>query len=108
MRACGGISNARISSRPSLPAGPSGEYSLSMQNSARCVLPVTSISRLRSSRSTSHGGHAPSAIFLSSSRNAISISYTESLRASSMRGAWLVGPMNSPENRYDSDGWLCQ
>ena len=37
--------------------GPSGEYSLSMQNSARCVLPVTSISRLRNSRSTSHGGH---------------------------------------------------
>jgi hypothetical protein len=20
----------------------------------------------------------------------------------------LVGPMNRPENRYDSDGWLCQ
>ena len=33
----------------------SGEYSLSMQNSARCVLPVTSISRLRNRRSTSHG-----------------------------------------------------
>ena len=35
----------------------SGEYSLSMQNSARCVLPVTSISRWRKTRSTSHGGH---------------------------------------------------
>ena len=34
----------------------SGEYSLSMQNSARCVLPVTSTSRLRKTRSTSHGG----------------------------------------------------
>ena len=56
MRACGGISKARISSRPSRPVGPSGEYSLSMQNSARWVLPVTSISRLRSSRSISHGG----------------------------------------------------
>ena len=22
-----------------------------------------------------------------------------------MRGAWLVGPMNRPEKRYDSDGW---
>ena len=42
----------------SRPVGPSGEYSLSMQNSARCVLPVTSISRLRNSRSTSHGGHS--------------------------------------------------
>ena len=21
-----------------------------------------------------------------------------------MRGAWLVGPMNRPENRYESDG----
>jgi hypothetical protein len=29
----------------------------------------------------------------------VSISYTESLRASSMRGAWLVGPMKRPENR---------
>ncbi|MNT08795.1 hypothetical protein D3C72_1435490 [compost metagenome] len=25
-----------------------------------------------------------------------------------MRGAWLVGPMNKPENRYDKDGWLTQ
>ena len=25
-------------------------------------------------------------------------------RASSVRGAWLVGPMNRPENRYDSAG----
>ena len=56
MRACGGISKARISSSPSRPVALSGEYSLSMQNSARCVLPVTSISRLRSMRSTSHGG----------------------------------------------------
>ena len=56
MRACGGISKARISSRPSRPAAPSGEYSLSMQNSARWVLPVTSISRLRSRRSINQGG----------------------------------------------------
>ena len=56
MRECGGISKARISSRPSRPVGPSGEYSLSMQNSARCVLPVTSMSRLRSRPSISHGG----------------------------------------------------
>ena len=34
----------------------SGEYSLSMQNSARCVLPVTSTSRCRKTRSTSQGG----------------------------------------------------
>ena len=27
-----------------------------------------------------------------------------SSRASSTRGAWLVGPMNMPEKRYDSDG----
>ena len=32
-----------------------------MQNSARCVLPVTSTSRLRKTRSTSHGGHSPCA-----------------------------------------------
>ena len=25
-----------------------------------------------------------------------------------MRGCWLVGPMKSPENKYESDGWFCQ
>ena len=60
MRALGGISKPRNSTRPSRPVGPSGENSLSMQISERCVLPVTSISRLRNSRSTSHGsGAAP-------------------------------------------------
>jgi hypothetical protein len=39
--ACGGISKPRNSSRPRRPVAPSGEYSLSMQNSARCVLPVS-------------------------------------------------------------------
>ena len=28
------------------------------------------------------------------------------MRPSSMRGAWLVGPMNIPENRYESDGMI--
>ena len=37
-------------------SGPSGENSLSMQISVRWVLPVTSTSRLRNSRSTSQGG----------------------------------------------------
>ena len=37
-------------------------------------------------------------------RNAISSSSMLSWRASSTRGAWLVGPTNMPENRYDSDG----
>jgi hypothetical protein len=96
MRAWGGISKARISSRPRRPVGPSGEYSLSMQNSARWVLPVTSISRLRSRRSMSHGGTLAG---LRELAEGVSISYTESLRASSMRGAWLVGPMKRPENR---------
>ena len=35
----------------------SGEYSLSMQNSDRCVLPVISANRLRSARSTSRRRH---------------------------------------------------
>ena len=61
MRASGGISNERNSTRPSRPVGPSGENSLSMQISARWVLPVTSTRRLRNSRSTSHGrGASPS------------------------------------------------
>ena len=56
MRASGGISNERNSTRPSRPVGPSGENSLSMQISVRWVLPVTSTRMLRNSRSTSHGG----------------------------------------------------
>ena len=55
MRACGGISNARNSTRPSRPVAVSGAYSLSMQNSVRCVLPVMSASRWRNIRSTSQG-----------------------------------------------------
>ena len=58
IRACGGISKARSSTRPSRPLAESGLYSLSMQNSARCVLPVTSTSRWRKTRSTSQGGAA--------------------------------------------------
>ena len=97
MRACGGISNARISNRPNRPAGPSGEYILSMQNSARWVLPVTSISRLRIKRSTSQGGtYSPG---FGNRLKAISNSYRASFLASSTRGACEVGPMNNPENR---------
>ena len=67
-----------------------------MQNSARWVLPVTSMSRLRSVRSTTHGGVSlPDWIW----EKAISSSGMLSLRASSTRGAWLVGPTNMPENR---------
>ena len=61
---------------PRRPVGPSGEYILSMQNSARCVFPVTSISKLRSSRSTSHG--ATGAPGWGNCRNATSSSYNES------------------------------
>src|SRR5437667_9357195 len=118
-----------------------------MQNSARCVFPVTSMSRLRKIRSTSQGGTkggagdppsplggSPSGVeevlpcglnaippggspggtgqwpvlprpsCRSNSLKAISSSYSESLRASSTRGCWLVGPINSPLNKNDSDG----
>ena len=50
-RGCRPINRAR-------PVGPSGEKSLSMQISARWVLPVTSIRMLRRSLSTSQGGVA--------------------------------------------------
>src|SRR5439155_1057421 len=61
MRGCGGISNERNSTKPSRPVGASGENSLSIQSSARWVLPVTSTRRLRNSRSTSQGrGGEPS------------------------------------------------
>ena len=52
---CGGISKPRSSSSPSRPRSESGLNSLSMQNSARWVLPVMSVSRWRSARSTCHG-----------------------------------------------------
>ena len=72
-----------------------------MQNSLRWVLPVTSTRMLRSVRSTIQGGMSSPWIsrLRSISRSAISSSYSWSLRASSTRGAWLVGPMNMPENR---------
>ena len=97
IRGCGGISNARSSTSPWRPDALSGEYSLSMQNSARWVLPVRSTSRWRSARSTTHGGGDGPA--RSSCCSAISSSYRLSWRASSTRGAWLVGPMKAPENR---------
>ena len=56
MWAWGGISKARSSSRPRRPVLLSGENILSMLNSLRCVLPVTSTNMLRSVRSTSQGG----------------------------------------------------
>ena len=40
--ACGGISNARNSTRPRRPEPPVGEYILSIQNSVRWPLPVMS------------------------------------------------------------------
>ena len=65
-----------------------------MENSARCVLPVRSVSKCRSSRSTSHGCGVslPAACFFPSCWKAIANSYSRSSRASSTRGAWLVGP----------------
>ena len=83
---------------------PSGGNSLSTQNSARCVLPVTSASKLRKSPSTMYGGQSLDGRW----RKATSSSYRASMRASSTRGYWLVGPTYIPENRYDSDGWFCQ
>src|SRR5450432_1606278 len=110
IRACGGISKARNSNSPSRPVAESGEYSLSIENSERCVLPVRSVNRWRSSRSVNQGSDSawPLPCLRDNCWNAISSSYNLSSRASSTRGAWLVGPMNVPENRYDSEGWFCQ
>ena len=105
MRACGGISKARNSTRPRRPPEPSGAYILSMQNSVRCVLPVMSARMLRNSRSVSQAGVCLNA---ETCARAMSSSCSESWRASSMRGCWLDGPMNRPLNRYDRLGWLCQ
>ncbi len=96
MRACGGISKPRNSTRPRRPEPPSGAYILSMQNSVRCVLPVMSASMLRNSRSVIQGGVWRNGEICA---KAISSSLRLSWRASSMRGCWLVGPMNSPLNR---------
>ena len=75
-----------------------------MQNSARCEFPVTSTSKLRNNPSTVDGGQS----FAGRLLKATSSSYKASVRASSMRGDWLVGPTYMPENRYESDGWFCQ
>jgi len=103
MRAFGGISKARSSSRPRRP--PPTPARRACRCTSRCggVFPVTSTRRSRRTRSTSHGGASVPGRRRSS---AISSSWRESFRASSMRGCWLVGPMKSPENRYESDGWL--
>ena len=88
MRGCGGISKPRNSTRPRRPVAESGEYSLSIQNSARWVFPVISANRLRNTRSTSQGDATSPP---GSCRNAMSSSYKLSSRASSTRGACEVG-----------------
>ena len=70
-----------------------------MQNSARWVLPVMSVSRCRSARSMTHGSvlrPVPPATSRAISAKAISSSYSDSGRPSSTRGACLVGPMKRP------------
>ena len=69
-------------------------------------LTFDSLDEERLHRSTNQGGVWP--LGGAKRENAISSSYRLSCRPSSIRGAWLVGPRNSPEKRYDSDGWLCQ
>ena len=61
----------------------------------------------RNSRSTSQGGQRARPRREFAGRR-FPVRRALSCRASSTRGAWLVGPMNMPENKYDSDGWLCQ
>src|SRR5580692_2175200 len=75
-----------------------------MQNSARCEFPVTSTNRLRNNPSIVVGRQS----FAGKLLKATSSSYKASLRASSIRGDWLVGPTYIPEKRYESDGWFCQ
>ena len=94
--ACGGISSARNSTSPRRPEALSGVYILSMQNSVRWVLPVMSARMLRNSRSVTQGATGSRALIWA---KAISRSTRLSWRASSMRGCWLVGPMNWPLNR---------
>ena len=110
MRGCGGISKARNSSRPRRPVGASGEYSLSMENSARCVLPVRSTSRWRSSRSTSHGrGRLLAGFVRCVHLLERDLELVEPVVARLVHARRLAGrPMNMPENRYESAGWFCQ
>src|SRR5438034_1089835 len=54
-----------------------------MQNSARWVLPVMSVSRCRSARSTIHGGASRCPLSLAISAKAISNSYSADSRPSS-------------------------
>ncbi len=94
----GGISKPRNSKIPRRPDDESGEYILSIQNSERWVLPVRSVNKCRNNLSVIQKGMNP---FSGTWLKAISISYKLSSNPSSIRGAWLVGPIKAPENKYD-------
>jgi hypothetical protein len=98
MRACGGISKARSSSRPSRPVAVSGAVEL-VDAELGAVGVAGDVDEQVAQQAVDqprrHLGALPSGICWKATRSRS----TESLRASSTRGAWLVGPMNRPENR---------
>jgi hypothetical protein len=70
-----------------------------MQNSARCVLPETSVRRLRKMRSTSHGVRPPNSTGFGEFAER-DLEFVERVVAGFVdAGACEVGPMNRPENR---------
>ena len=81
-----------------------------MQNSARWVLPVRSVSRCRSARSTTHGVARP--LLGRVSRRDLGerdLHLVDRLGAALVEARRLAGGADEPpENRYDSDGCRCQ
>ena len=77
----------RNSTRPNRPGRESGENSLSMQNSERCVLPVPSTSRLRKTRSTIHGGDVAACRRLARTRSPVRSAHRGDLRRRAAPGS---------------------
>ena len=92
---------------PAGRAASTGSKSLSMQISARCVLPETSTNRCRKRASQSHGGGGLGRRARTRGRARSRARRARRDAPRRARGACDVGPTKSPVKRNESDGWCC-
>ena len=107
---CGGISKPRSSSRPSRPRARVRAVQL-VDAELGAVGVAGDVGQQVPQRAVDHP--RPDArrrpwSAARSRRTRSPVRTASPARPSSTRGACEVGPMNRPENRYDSDGWRCQ
>ena len=95
IRACGGISKARNSTSPSRPAARVGRIQL-VDAELGPVRVAGHVDQQVAEHAIDQPGRAVCPLS-GTCWKAISSSYRLSCRASSTRGAWLVGPTNSPK-----------